>query len=249
MNESRKLSFFLPNFFTALNMACGFASIIFSLQNDYYKACMIIMLGVIFDTVDGRIARLTGTQSVFGEQFDSISDVISFGMAPAILIYHRFLIASGRLGLVLTFLYLLCGALRLARFNSNIDKKNPNFFQGLPIPAAAMALVGYVLISIEIKIFENFSLYVPMGYMAFYSILMISNIPFCSFKNSEWVRIHRKRVLVIIFLLVAFILTYEEIMLIVLINIYVLGSLVYFLINKGKLKDIFLWKNEIDEEN
>ena len=125
MAEKRldKFAFFLPNTFTAMNIGCGFVAIMFSMQGEFYKACMFIFLGAIFDSVDGRVARLTGTSSSFGEQFDSLSDLISFGMAPAIIFYNRFLIDSGRVGMVIAFLFLLCGALRLARFNANIEKK------------------------------------------------------------------------------------------------------------------------------
>ena len=135
LNNPKRLAFFLPNTFTALNMACGFFSIILGYQGQFYQAAMILGLGAIFDSVDGRVARMTGTQSVFGEQFDSISDVVSFGVAPAFLVYNKFFINLGRIGLVTSFIFLLCGALRLARFNANIDKVSSNFFQGLPIPS------------------------------------------------------------------------------------------------------------------
>ncbi len=90
MNENNKrFIYFLPNTFTALNMACGFACIMLSFKGHYYQACMALMLGVVFDSVDGRIARITGTQSAFGEQFDSLSDLITFGMTPAIMYYLK----------------------------------------------------------------------------------------------------------------------------------------------------------------
>ena len=153
MNTSNKkldkLAFFLPNSFTALNIGCGFMAIMFSIQGDFYKSCMLIILGAIFDSVDGRVARMTGTQSAFGEQFDSLSDLISFGIAPSIIFYNKFLLDSGRLGMVVSFLFLLCGALRLARFNANIDKVKSDYFQGLPIPGAAAAIIGFVLVSSE----------------------------------------------------------------------------------------------------
>ena len=91
LNTPKRWAFFLPNTFTALNMACGFYSIILSYRGDFYFAAMILLLGAIFDSVDGRVARMTGTQSPFGEQFDSISDVVSFGAAPAFLVFNKFL--------------------------------------------------------------------------------------------------------------------------------------------------------------
>ena len=130
-NEAKKLAYFLPNTFTALNMGCGFFSIVLAWKGEFYNACMLLFLGAIFDSVDGRVARLTGTQSTFGEQFDSISDVISFGIAPALLVYNRFFLDLNKFGIMISFVYCLCGALRLARFNANIDKVSSTFFQGL----------------------------------------------------------------------------------------------------------------------
>ena len=138
MPDKKKLAFFLPNSFTALNLACGFFSILLSFKGEFYFACIVLGLGAIFDSVDGRVARLTGTQSSFGEQFDSLSDLISFGMAPSFLVFNRFLSESGRVGVIVAFFYLLCGALRLARFNANINKVSSTFFQGLPIPSGAL---------------------------------------------------------------------------------------------------------------
>ena len=171
--ESKRIIFYsLPNTFTALNMACGFTSIILSWRGEFYQAALVLILGAIFDSVDGRVARLTGTQSSFGEQFDSLSDLISFGLAPSLLIYNRFLLEAGRLGLVIAFIFVLCGALRLARFNSSIEKVSSSFFQGLPIPGAAIAIVGYVLISLEFTILDDHAS-VPMIYTLFYALLMI----------------------------------------------------------------------------
>lgn len=245
MNEHKRLAFFLPNTFTALNMACGFIAIIFSMQGDFYKACMAIALGAIFDSVDGRVARLTGTQSPFGEQFDSLSDLISFGMAPAMVFYNRFFFDMGRLGLVLSFLFLLCGALRLARFNANIDRVSSDYFQGLPIPGGACAMIGLILLSIEMPGLMAYK-FVPAIYSLFYSTLMISNIPFPSFKKSPWVKNHKKQVLIIMFSVIASLFIYEEIMIPILITIYVISSLTYFVLHRDQFKDIFHWKNDAD---
>ncbi|MCK5073250.1 MAG: CDP-diacylglycerol--serine O-phosphatidyltransferase [Bacteriovoracaceae bacterium] len=243
IHDSRKLAFFLPNIFTALNLACGFISIVFIWNEKYYVACMILMLGVIFDMVDGRIARLTGTQSDFGEQFDSMSDIVTFGVAPSMLVYNRFFVDLGRLGLVVSFLFLLCGALRLARFNANVEKVHPNFFQGLPIPAAAVALVGYVLLSTEFDVLAQWSP-IAVVYVIFYGVLMISNVPFCSFKKSEWMRAYKKRALIVIFLILAATCVYEQFMIPLVISIYVVTSLIYFLFHMGELRGVFDWKNE-----
>ncbi|HLE10196.1 MAG: CDP-diacylglycerol--serine O-phosphatidyltransferase [Bdellovibrionales bacterium RIFOXYD12_FULL_39_22] len=247
MFDPKKLAFFLPNTFTALNIACGFASVIYSFQYKFEQAALILLLGALFDSVDGRIARLTGTQSPFGEQFDSLSDVISFGVAPAMLVYQKFLINLGRPGLVVAFIYLLCGALRLARFNANIKKINPSFFQGLPIPGGAMAMIGLVLFAEEFEIINDFTPAIFL-YILAYSLLMISNIWFYSFKKSEWLSRHKKTLLFSIFILFSVLYTSYEYAIFVFINIYTVGSLYYFMRNKGRLEDVFEWSHESDSE-
>ena len=246
-NSPKRLAFFLPNTFTALNMACGFFSIILGWKGEFYPAAMLLVLGAIFDSVDGRVARMTHTQSAFGEQFDSISDVVTFGVAPAFLVYNKFFIDIGRIGLIISFIFLLCGALRLARFNANIEKVSSDFFQGLPIPSGALGLVGLTLFSLEYPFINNIKPLLII-YVVFFSFLMISNIPFNSFKNSEWVRLHKKRVLFIIFLLSILTFVQEHIMIGLIVNIYVFASLVYFIKNKGVLADTFHWKSEDDED-
>lgn len=249
MNEKKKLdkfAFFLPNIFTALNIACGFAAIMYSMNGRFYLACMVIILGALFDSVDGRVARLTGTQSSFGEQFDSLSDLISFGIAPSIIFYNRFLGDYGRVGMVVAFIYLLCGALRLARFNANIDRVKSDYFQGLPIPGAAAAIIGFVLVSLDFNEYMD-HVYITIPYMMFYSLLMISNFPFPSFKNSTWVRDHKKQVLFIIFILLASLFIYEKIMIPLIITFYVLASIIYAFFRKKQLQGIFDWDAEAEE--
>jgi CDP-diacylglycerol--serine O-phosphatidyltransferase len=246
-SDKRKFAFFLPNIFTALNLACGFACILNSWQGHFYQAGMFLVLGAIFDSVDGRVARLLGVESGFGEQFDSMSDVVSFGVAPAILVYNRFFTGLGRLGMVVAFIYLLCTALRLARFNANHDRVSSNFFQGLPSPAAAFGLIGYVFFSLEYSEVASWPI-LSISYVVFYSLLMISNIPFCSFKDSPWVRRHKRFVLAIIFLTGALGFMYEELMIGVLISTYVLGSLIYLYRRPDLSKEVFTWENEGEVE-
>lgn len=245
--SDRRLAFFLPNTFTALNMACGFVAMMQSFRGNFYHACMFVVLAAIFDSMDGRVARMTGTQSSFGEQFDSLSDLVSFGVAPAFLYYFRFLANHGRLGMVLAFSFMLCGALRLARFNANIVRIKSDYFQGLPIPGGACAVTSLVLISIN---FPQIADLVPvtMLYILFYALLMISSIPFPSFKNSPWVKTHKKQVLMLIFAILASLFIYEEVMIPVLITTYVFSSLLYVAFNKEKFAGIFDWKNDPEQE-
>jgi CDP-diacylglycerol--serine O-phosphatidyltransferase len=242
-----KLVFFLPNSFTALNLGCGFLAIMLSMQGEFYKSCMLIILGAIFDSVDGRVARLTGSQSAFGEQFDSLSDLISFGIAPSIIFYNKFLVSTGRIGLVVAFLFLLCGALRLARFNANIEKVNSDYFQGLPIPGAAAAIIGYILLSIEYPEYLA-NKYYAVPYLIFYGFLMISNIPFPSFKNSDWVRRNKRKVFLLITILACSLFIYEEVMIGIIITMYVVGALIYRLTHKDRFKDVFNWEDEPNNE-
>lgn len=233
----KKVIFFLPNLFTALNMSCGYAAIYFALKGEIYKACMLLALGAVFDLVDGKLARITGTESTFGEQFDSMSDLITFGMAPSLIFYTRFLEGFGRVGMIASFLFLICGALRLARFNANIDKVDSNYFQGIPIPGAAMALVGWILLSLETDfIIQN--KHISLMYIMTYALLMISTIPFPSFKKSEWVKNHKKQVLLIMFGTIGLFFIYEEIMLVILITLYVLASMLYYFFNRAKFKEL-----------
>ncbi len=245
--ESRRLAYFIPNTFTALNMACGFIAILFAFHGEFYKACMFIVLGAIFDSVDGRIARMTNTQSAFGEQFDSLSDLVSFGVSPAIVYYFRFLKDTGRPGMVACFFFMLCGALRLARFNANIDKNKSDYFQGLPIPGGATAAISLIFLAINFPEIENVKPF-TVSYLLFYAALMISNIPFPSFKKSEWVKNHKKQVLMVIFMIMASLFIYEEIMIPVIITFYVVASLIYWMTHLKKFEHIFDWSEEPEIE-
>ena len=204
---------------------------------------MFIVLGAVFDSVDGRIARMTNTQSSFGEQFDSLSDLVSFGVSPAIVYYFRFLDNSGRPGMVAAFFFILCGALRLARFNANIDKNKSDYFQGLPIPGGATAVVAMILLSLNIPEIVDYRP-ITVGYLIFYAILMISNIPFPSFKKSDWVKKNKKQVLMVIFLILGSLFIYEEVMIPIIITFYVVISLLYFLTHRKKFEGIFEWHEE-----
>jgi CDP-diacylglycerol--serine O-phosphatidyltransferase len=246
MTPSKKLAFFLPNIFTGLNMACGFASMIFATNGQHFYAAMILILGAIFDSVDGRVARLTGTSSSFGEQFDSLSDAVSFGVAPAFLIFQKYLVQYGRLGAVIAFIYLLCAALRLARFNANISKVRSDFFQGLPSPGAALAIIGLVLLADRFPVIDDYS-YIALGYTFIYGILMITTIPFHSFKNSDFVRRHRRGILFFFFIGAALTVIYYRIMFALGMASYVTLSLIYYFTRIKEFGDAFEWTEDADD--
>lgn len=245
--NNNRLAYFLPNTFTALNILCGHLALFMSFNGEYYKASLVLILGAVFDSVDGRVARMTGTSSAFGEQFDSMSDLISFGLAPSILFYFCYLNQGGRVGMMLSFFFLLCGALRLARFNANIYKIPSDYFQGMPIPMGALCIIGYVLLSIEYPQLHQYPR-VAMGIILITSLLMISTIPFPSFKNSQWPKRHPRLCLFTIFLLIGLLALYETIMLSVYILIYLVGSLSYLVINMKKIRTHYDEEISIHEE-
>ena len=199
--KPRKGIHILPSLFTTGNVFCGFYSFIAALNNQYYLAAWAIVLAIVFDFLDGRIARMTKTTSAFGMQYDSLADIISFGMAPAFLSYSWVLKPFGRVGWMAAFLYLLCSALRLARFNVTKPDIQGQYFIGLPTPAAA-AVIASIIIA-----FENlFGTRVHPGIMVavVYSLafLMVSNIKYPAFKKFEF----RKRVSFTRFLFVIIVL-------------------------------------------
>ncbi|MCF8057966.1 MAG: CDP-diacylglycerol--serine O-phosphatidyltransferase [Bacteriovoracaceae bacterium] len=245
MSPAKRFAFFLPNIFTGLNMACGFSSMVFATRGMHYEAAMILILGAIFDSVDGRVARLTGTSSHFGEQFDSLSDAVSFGVAPAFLIYQKYLLNYGRLGAVISFFYLLCAALRLARFNANITKVRSDFFQGLPSPGAALGMIGLILLADKFPQLNEYSEY-TLGYTAIYALLMITTIPFHSFKDSDFVRRHKRAILFFFFVGAALTVIYYQVMFALGMAIYVLFSLFYYLYKIKEFGDAFQWSEDSD---
>jgi CDP-diacylglycerol---serine O-phosphatidyltransferase len=188
----RKSLFILPNLFTLASVFSGYWAILLCLdeptEEAFYRAALLIVLAMLFDTIDGRVARLTRTQSAIGVQLDSLADVMSFGMAPAVLVYRWSLEALGGVGMGVAFFYLACGTIRLARFNvitteaTGAPKKPDKYILGLPIPAAAGILISIVVASIVTGSFEGkpviiAALVVSLG------IFMVSTIRFRSFKD------------------------------------------------------------------
>ena len=201
MMKARKGIHIIPSLFTTGNVFCGFYSFIAALNDKYFLAAWAIVLAIIFDVLDGRIARMTKTTSAFGMQYDSLADVISFGMAPAFLCYAWVLKPFGRVGWMAAFLYLLCATLRLARFNTTKPDIQGQYFIGLATPAAA-AVIASIIIAFE----DLFGARVHPGFMVatvyILAFLMVSNIKYPAFKKFEF----RNRVSFTRFLLVVFII-------------------------------------------
>ena len=180
-----KSIYILPNLFTTASLFCGFYSIISSINGDFLAAAVAIVIAGVFDGLDGAVARATHTTSKFGVEYDSLADLVSFGVAPGVLAYLWALNPFGRLGWVAGFLYVACGALRLARFNVYVPVKDQSYFQGLPIPAAAS------MIATTVFLFNHFGHTGPIKHGALLvlifalSFLMVSNFKYMSLKNTE----------------------------------------------------------------
>ena len=225
-NHNNK-NYVLPNLVTILGLFCGFYSIIASLNGNFVMAASATLVAFIFDGIDGRLARLLNATSEFGVQLDSLADLVSFGVAPAILVYKWALAPYGRLGWMAAFLFVACGALRLARFNVQTKKIDPRFFVGLPIPAAAGVVATSVLFTKEF-IGDPGSITVPIGFtftIYVLAFLMVSNIKYYSCKNC--IQQKSYNVLVIFVLLIFVIGLYPELFLFLLATGYALSGLLY----------------------
>lgn len=175
-----------------------------AMNQRFDQACWAVFIAMILDGLDGRIARLTNTQSEFGAQYDSLADMVSFGAAPALVMYEWSLNGLGKLGWVAAFIYCACAALRLARFNTNIEVVDKRFFQGLPSPAAAALVIGFIMMMIDpdISVIPRKVEWVSWGITVFAGLTMVSNVPFYSFKDINF----RKSVPFIAVFLIALVL-------------------------------------------
>ena len=184
-DSMKKGIYVLPNLFTTASFFCGFYSVIASMKGAFSLAAIAILIAVVFDGLDGRIARITRTVSRFGAEYDSLSDLVAFGVAPAILSYTWALSPFGRWGWLVSFLFAVCGALRLARFNIQIGVIENRIFNGLPVPAAASVVATGVLLFFYLGETGRFNHPSILIGMAVLSLLMVSNIKYYSFKNLD----------------------------------------------------------------
>jgi CDP-diacylglycerol--serine O-phosphatidyltransferase len=173
----------LPNLFTTAALFAGFFAIVQAMQGDFERAAMAIFIAMVLDGLDGRVARLTNTQSAFGAEYDSLSDMVSFGAAPALVMYEWALRDLGRLGWIAAFIYCAGAALRLARFNTTLEVTDKRYFQGLPSPAAAALVAGLVWVMIESGIPGPDVRWLGCAVTIFAGVTMISNVRFYSFKD------------------------------------------------------------------
>ena len=225
----RKGVYLLPNLFTSAALFAGFYAIVQSIQGDFAAAGLAIFFGQLLDGVDGRIARMTNTQSEFGAQYDSLSDCISFGVAPALVSYSWSLSSLGKIGWMVAFVFAACAALRLARFNVQIDTADKRYFTGLPSPAAAAVVAGMVWFGTEHGLDGQSIAIVAALITAFAAVMMVSNIKYNSFKELDFKgRVPFVAILVVV-LVLAVIASYPAGVLLAIFLVYALsGPLLFF---------------------
>ncbi len=230
----------LPSIFTIANMAFGFFSILSASEGEYVRASWFLIVSYVMDMLDGRVARLVHGESSFGVEIDSLSDWMSFGIAPAYLIYKFVLKDYGLWGYPVAFLYVLCGALRLARFNlkSHFGGSSKDFFQGLPIPAAAGILVSFVLAysllegadgsrSIQAVMNQMPLVYAAIPFiMIALALLMVSSAPYAAFKG-DMIKLSSVKGILLITSLIAMIVIYPQDALFLFFSLYAVSGVVF----------------------
>jgi CDP-diacylglycerol--serine O-phosphatidyltransferase len=188
----RKGIYILPNLFTVAALFGGFYAIVMAMNDRFDSAAIGVFCAMVLDSLDGRVARMTRTQSAFGEQMDSLSDMVSFGAAPALIVYEWALRGLGKAGWIAAFVYCACAALRLARFNTNIGIVDKRFFQGLPSPAAAAMVTGFIWVLDDYGFKDaarvDWLAWTAFGVTLYAGLTMVTNVPFYSFKDVSFKR-------------------------------------------------------------
>lgn len=244
MNKPEKRSirrrgiYLLPNLLTTGALFSGYYAIISAIGGRYETAVIAIFVAMILDGLDGRVARLTNTQSEFGVQYDSLSDMTSFGLAPALVMYLWAFSDMGKLGLFAAFVHAAGGALRLARFNTQVGTADRRYFQGLASPAAAAVLAGFIWMSLEHHYPIEFVKYPALVLTTCTGLLMVSNFRYYSFKEVDLKGKVPFIVAISVMLVIAFIMAQRETMLFLLALGYaVSGPVVTLIIRKKRLQE------------
>lgn len=225
-----KSIYVLPNAFTAASFFAAFYGIIAAMNGLFDTAAVAVFFSMLFDGMDGRVARLTHTQSEFGVQMDSLADATAFGVAPALIVYEYALKGLGKLGWAIAFVYALCAILRLARFNCNVGVVSKNYFQGLPSPAAAALVCGYVWLGVENKLpawLGDYNAWLAAVVTLYAGLTMVSNAPFFSGKSYAVVRTVPFWVIVVGALLFIVISSNPSLSIFILFCIYALSGFAY----------------------
>lgn len=214
----------LPNLFTLAALFGGFYAIVMAMNERFDLAAIGVFCAMVLDSLDGRVARMTNTQSAFGEQMDSLSDMVSFGAAPALIAYEWALRPLGRWGWIAAFVYCACAALRLARFNVNTAVVDKRYFQGLPSPAAAALVMGLVWLMTDLEVPPNDVRWFVFGLCLASGLTMVTNVPFYSFKDFSMKKSVPFTVIVAIALTIAVINIHPPVVLFALFVIYGLSG-------------------------
>ncbi|MES2482825.1 MAG: CDP-diacylglycerol--serine O-phosphatidyltransferase [Pseudomonadota bacterium] len=183
VRKRRKGIYILPNLFTLAALFGGFYAIVMAMNWRFDLAAIGVFSAMVLDSLDGRVARMTNTQSAFGEQMDSLSDMVSFGAAPALISYEWALKGLGRWGWFAAFVYCACAALRLARFNVNTGVVDKRWFQGLPSPASAALVAGFIWLMADYGVKGHQAQWVMFALTLYAGLTMVTNVPFYSFKD------------------------------------------------------------------
>ncbi len=236
-NNKLQLIYILPNLFTAASAFVGVISVINAASGNFLKAFYLILLALFFDGLDGRVARLTNTTSKFGAEFDSLSDIVSFGVAPAMLFFFAIGENFHKFGSLTAAVYVVFGAIRLARFNVISPSTEPSVFIGLPIPTAAIFTSSLVMTSLWIE--NSFFDFTVLIIVFLVSFLMVSNIRYPSFKKIDFKKAHTRKILIL--LIFAFSLLYLNPIIFLLLSssayiIYAVARSFYHLIIRKKGK-------------
>ena len=247
----RRGIYILPNLFTLAALFGGFYAVVMAMNGRFEQAAIGVFCAMVLDSLDGRVARLTNTQSAFGEQMDSLSDMVSFGAAPALIVYEWALKGLGKAGWIAAFVYCACAALRLARFNTNIGIVDKRFFQGLPSPAAAALLIGFIWVLDDAGFKDVAKLptlpWVAFGMALFAGLTMVTNVPFWSFKDISLKRSVPFIVIVLIALGIAIINIHPPIVLFGLFCIYGLSGYAVYVYRRVKGKPVSVIATSTDE--
>ncbi len=179
----RRGIYLLPNAFTTAALFAGFYAIVQAMNDRFEYAAVAIFIAMILDGMDGRVARMTHTQSEFGAEYDSLADMVSFGVAPSLVMYVWALQGLGKWGWFAAFIFCAAAALRLARFNTNIEVVDKRYFQGLPSPTAAALIAGFVWLMLDLDISGEQVSWYAAALTVFVGLSMVSNVPFYSFKD------------------------------------------------------------------
>jgi CDP-diacylglycerol--serine O-phosphatidyltransferase len=247
-DELKKGIYIIPSLFTCGNMSCGILSVFSSIDGQFINAAWFLIGALACDILDGRIARMTKTTSEFGMQLDSMSDLISFGIAPAMMMYLLVLNAMGKIGIAIAVLFVLCSALRLARFNvlSQSGEVHKHFV-GLPTPASAGVIISFVLsyellgpqgyslnvnnvktIPVLMELMPAFFKVMPIVIVVL-SFLMVSNIPYMSFKKIKLTRVRTIELLAVVIVLIILIVVYPQNTIFIIFSVYAASGLLFYL--------------------